>query len=106
VFRVGGYQVGSVEAGNGDGREMLQIRVAQESRASDLAGELAEYARVEVRTRGDEWEVALGGAKTDRLVAVALEAVQRSLDGDPSSTAQVLIDGREYRMHAAADEPL
>jgi hypothetical protein len=95
--------MGSMEAGNGDGREMLRIRVAQESRARDLADELAEYARVEVRPRGEEWVVGLAGAKTDRLVAVALEAVQRSLDGDPSSTAQVLLDGREYRMHGARD---
>jgi hypothetical protein len=95
--------MGSTEVGNGNGREMLLIRVAQESRASALADELAEYARVEVRPRGGEWELGLAGAKTDRLVAFALEAVQRSLDGDPCSTAQVLLDGREYRMHAASN---
>jgi hypothetical protein len=95
--------MGSMEAGNGDGREMLRIRVAQEARASDLADELAEYARVEVRPRGAEWEVGLAGAKTDRLVSFALEAVQRALDGDPCSTAQVLLDGREYRMHGSCD---
>jgi len=95
--------MGSLEAGNRDGRELLRIRVAQESRASALADELAEFARVEVRPRGEEWEVGLAGAKTDRLVAFALEAVQRSLDRDPSSTARVTLDGREYRMHGARD---
>jgi hypothetical protein len=95
--------MGSTEAGNGDGRETIRIRVGQRGRASALADELAEYAQVDLRPRGEEWEVGLAAAKTDRLVAFALEAVQRSLDGDPSSTAQVLMDGREYRMHGALD---
>jgi hypothetical protein len=83
--------------------QTVLIRVAEESQATLLAAELADYANAEVRRYGVRWEVALAGAKTDRLVAVALEAVQRSLDGDPSSTAQVLLDGREYRMHGMPD---
>jgi hypothetical protein len=83
--------------------ETLLIRVGEETTATLLAEELAGYASTEVRRSNGHWEVALGGAKTDRLVAVALEAVQRSLDGGPSSTAQVLMDGREYRMHGTRD---
>jgi hypothetical protein len=82
------------------GGEALVIRVAGQGQATLLAAELALYATAEVRRHNGRWEVALAGAKTDRLVVLALEAVQRSLDGDPSSTAQVLLDGREYRMHA------
>jgi hypothetical protein len=83
--------------------EKVLIRVAEESRATMLADELAVYATSVVRRYDGRWEVALGAAKTDRLIALTLEAVQRSLDGDPSSTAQVLLDGREYRMHANED---
>ena len=86
------------------GGETVLIRVAEEGRATQLAAELAVYANAEVRRYEGGWEVALSGAKTDRLVAIALEAVQRSLDGDPSSTAKVLLDGREYRMHANGNE--
>jgi hypothetical protein len=83
--------------------ETLLIRVGKESTATLLAAELADYASAEVRRYNGCWEVGLAGAKTDRLVAFALEAVQRSLDGDPCATAEVLLDGREYRMHGASN---
>ena len=88
-------------SGDGDSHELLRIRVGEESTAALLADELGEYASVEVRRYDGRWEVALDGAKTDRLVVLALDAVQRSLDGDGSAVAQVLLDGREYRMHGA-----
>ena len=83
--------------------ERLRIRVAEESTATLLATELGEYASVEVRRYDGRWEVGLAAARTDRLVVLALDAVQRSLDGDASAVAQVLLDGRVYRMHGASN---
>jgi hypothetical protein len=77
----------------------LRIRVDDESRATKLAGELTAYGAVELRRRGGRWELALEGATSNGIVASALGALQRSLDADPTGAADVLLDGREYRMH-------
>jgi hypothetical protein len=82
--------------------ETLRIRVDDEPHATQLAAELAQYGPVEIRPHLERWEVALDQVRTSRVVAAALDAVQRSLDGEATLSAEVFLDGREYRMHGEA----
>jgi hypothetical protein len=81
------------------GSEPLRIRVDQRHHAAVLTRNLASLGSVEVRARGPRWEISLHGPKSDRVVNRALDAVRRTLAGEPSVVADVLLDGQVYRMH-------
>jgi hypothetical protein len=80
--------------------EPLRIRVTEHRQALALSTELTELGPVEVIDGTGVWEVCLHGSKADGVVIKALEAVRRSLAGAPMASAEVLLDGRHYRMHA------
>jgi hypothetical protein len=44
------------------------------------------------------WEVTLDCIKTDRLVIRVLDAARSSLANDPSASALVVLEGREYHI--------
>jgi hypothetical protein len=77
----------------------FRITVGDETQALALADDLATRARVSVRSKGHGWEISIKGSKANGLVTTALDAVRRSLDGRPSASAEIMLDGRTYRMH-------
>lgn len=78
--------------------ERLRIRFVEERHAVALAHELAELAPLEVGRTSDAWEVSIGGLQTSTLVVSTLEAVRRTLSGQPSATAEVVLDGDTFRL--------
>jgi hypothetical protein len=83
---------------NGVAPEPLRIRVDREAYAIALGRDLSSLGTVDLRPYGLQWELALHGPKTDRVVNRVLEAVRRTLDGQVSDVAEIILDGRTYRM--------
>jgi hypothetical protein len=79
--------------------EPLRIRVGEERHAVALAYELEGVAPIEVTRNSDAWEISLDGLQTSDLLVSTLEAIRRSLSGQPSVTAEVVLDGDTYQMH-------
>jgi hypothetical protein len=78
--------------------EPLRITIAEYRRALALSQELAEIGEVELHDGTGVWEVCLHGSKADRVVVKALDAVRQSLAGDLDASAEIVLDGRRYRM--------
>jgi hypothetical protein len=77
----------------------LRITVDEERRAVALAQELIGVSDVDLRPEGDRWVVSLRAGHTgNRLVVRVLDAVRRSLAGEPTASALVTLDGHEYQM--------
>ena len=72
----------------------LRVRVAEERQAIALAQELIGIVRLDVYPENGAWEVALECGKTERV----LDAVRRTLAGEPTASALVLLDGRGPHM--------
>jgi hypothetical protein len=77
----------------------FRIKVGEERHAAALADELAGLATIEVRRNSHAWEISIDGKQTGSLVVSTLEAIRRTLSGQPSATAEVLLDGGTYQMH-------
>ena len=78
--------------------ELLRVRFVEECHATALADELAGLAPIEVSGSSDAWEIAIDGLQTSTLVVSTLEAIRRTLSGQPSATAEVVLDGDTYQM--------
>jgi hypothetical protein len=78
--------------------EPLRVRVGEERYAVALADELEGLAPVEVSRASDAWEISLDGLQTRELVVSTLEAIRRTLSGQPSATAEVVLDGDTHQM--------
>ena len=78
--------------------EPLRVRVGEERHAVALADELEGLAPIEVSRDSDAWEISLDGLQTSELVVSTLEAIRRTLSGQPSVTAEVVLDGDTYQM--------
>jgi hypothetical protein len=78
--------------------EPLRIRFDEERHAMALADELAGLAPVEVSRNSRTWELSVDGLQTSCLVVSTLEAIRRTLSGEPSATAEVVLDGDTYQM--------
>ena len=81
------------------GGDPFRITVGDKTQALALADELADRASVTVQRNAHAWEISIDGSKANGLVTTALDAVRRSLDGRPSASAEITLDGRTYRMH-------
>ena len=79
-------------------REPLRIRFVEERHAVALADELAELAPIEVGPTSDAWKVSIDGLQTRTLVISTLEAIRRTLSGQPSATAEVVLGGDTFGM--------
>jgi hypothetical protein len=79
--------------------EPLRIRVTEDRHALALSSELTELGTVEVIDGTGVWEVSLHGLKANGVIVKALEAVRRSLAGDPAASAEIVLDGRRYHMN-------
>ena len=77
----------------------LRITVDEERQAVALAQELIGVSDVDLHPEGDRWVVSLrAGQIGNRLVVRVLDAVRRSLAGEPTASALVILDGHEYQM--------
>jgi hypothetical protein len=77
--------------------EPLRIRVGEERHVVALEYELARLGPV-VSRNSDAWEISIDGVQTSDLVVSTLEAIRRTLSGQPSVTAEVVLDGDTYQM--------
>ena len=84
-------------------REPLRIVVDDERQAGVIARELVGLVGLDVGPADGRWEVTLDCVKTDRLVIRVLDAVRSSLADDPSSSALVAFEGREYHIQATPE---
>jgi hypothetical protein len=79
-------------------REPLRVRLAEEEQALALARELTGIDGLEVEPEDGGWQVSVSDRGSDRVVVQVLDAVRRALAGQPSASARVLLDGREYQL--------
>jgi hypothetical protein len=78
--------------------EPLRIRFREEGQALALADELAGLAPIEVSRDSHAWEVSIDDLQTKRCLVNTLDAVRRTLSGQPSATAEVIVNGDTYQM--------
>jgi hypothetical protein len=76
----------------------LQITFDEERHAVSLAQKLSGVSDVDLHPERDRWVVSLRARLTNNLVARVLDAVRRSLAGEPTASALVTLDGHEYHM--------
>jgi hypothetical protein len=79
-------------------RELLRVRVTQERHGASLAHSLSELDGLDVRCNISACEVTVDSIESDRTVIAVLDAIRDTLAGDLTSSAVVLLDGREYQM--------
>lgn len=83
-------------------REPVRIVVDDERQAAAIARALVGLVGLDVHPAEGRWEVTLDCIKTDRLVIRVFDAVRSSLPDDASASALVVLEGREYQIHATA----
>jgi hypothetical protein len=80
----------------------LRISFDEERHAVALAQQLNGVSDVDLHAERDRWVVSLRARHTNNLtnnlVVRVLEAVRRSLTGEPTATALVTLDGHEYHL--------
>jgi hypothetical protein len=79
--------------------EPLRVRFGEERHAVALADELEGLAPIEVSRDSDAWEISIDGVQTSELVVSTLEAIRRTLSGQPSATAEVVLAGDTHQMY-------
>jgi hypothetical protein len=55
-------------------------------------------SEVDLHSERDRWVVSLKAGHSNNLVVRVLDAVRRSLAGEPTASALVTIDGHDYHM--------
>jgi anti-anti-sigma factor len=83
------------------GVDRLRITVDEERHAVALAQELIGFSALDLHPERDGWVVSLRAGDTDNLVVRVIDAVRRSLAGEPTASALVTLDGREYHLQGA-----
>jgi hypothetical protein len=76
----------------------LRISVDEERHAVALAQELIGFSDIDLHPERDRWVVSLKAVPSNNLVVRVLDAVRRSLAGEPTALALVTLDGHEYHM--------
>jgi len=82
-------------------REPQRIIVDDECQARAVARALVGLVGLDVHPAEGRWEVTLDCIMTDRLVIRVFDAVRSGLLNHPSASALVVLDGREYHIHAS-----
>ena len=78
--------------------ELLRIRFREERHAVAVADELEGLAPIEVSRNSYVWEVSIDDLQTKGFLVSTLDAVRRTLSGQPSATAEVVVNGDTYQM--------
>ena len=76
----------------------LRVRFREECHAVALADELAGLALIEVSRNSHAWEVSIDDLQTKDFLVGTLDAISRTLSGQASATAEVVVDGDTYHM--------
>ena len=79
--------------------EPLRIRFREERHAVAFADKLAGPAP-EVSRNGHSWEISIDDLQTKDFLVSTLEAIRHALNGQPSATAEVDVNGDTYQMLA------
>lgn len=90
VLRLEGYQGWPVH-------EPLRVRLAEARHAAALAQSLTGLDGLDIHCEAGNC-VSVDGVHGDRAVVAVLDAIRAALAGEPSASAHVLLDGREYHM--------
>ncbi|HST14716.1 MAG TPA: hypothetical protein VLJ44_07700 [Gaiellaceae bacterium] len=77
----------------------LRVRLSEERHAAALEKELGDLAGFDLQRLDGHWDATVDGVLGDKLVRV-LNAVRAALGGEPSASALVFLDGREYEVGA------
>ena len=85
--------------------ELLRVRFREERHAVALADELAGLAPIEVSRNTHAWEVSIDDLQSKGFLVSTLEAVSRTLSGQPSATAEVVVNGDSYQMRGNRPGP-
>ena len=100
-----GSEKGPVVSGNGGSNgHPFHVTLDQQSLAEALAKELAEND-VSVHAENGNWIVSINEMKADRLVVRVLDATRATLASQPTATAFIKLDGREYVMRGEDHSP-
>ena len=75
----------------------LRIRFREERYAVALTDELAGHGPIVTR-RSHAWEISIDDLQTKDFLVSTLDAVRRTLSGQPSATAEVVVNGDTYQM--------
>jgi anti-sigma B factor antagonist len=87
--------------------DALRITVDDERHAVALAHELIGVSDVVLQPERGKWVVSLqAGHRHNHLIVRVLDAVRRSLAGEPTASALVSLDGHEYQMQGAFVDPM
>jgi hypothetical protein len=78
--------------------DLFRITVDEERHAIALARVSTASRRSTFYRERGKWVVSLKTRRTDNLVVRVLDAVRRSLAGEPLVSARVTLDGHEYHM--------
>ena len=76
----------------------VRITVDEERQAVALGQELIGVSDVDIQPERDRWVVSLKTRHGNDLVVRVLDAVRRSLAGEPTASALVNLHGHEYHM--------
>ncbi len=79
-------------------RELLRVRVTPQRHAASLAHSLSELDGLDVRCHIAACELTVDSVDSDRTVIAVLDAIRDTLAGDLTSSAVVLLGGRQYHM--------
>lgn len=91
--------------GNGGAnRHPFQVTLDQQRLAEALAEELSEND-VSVHADNGNWIVSINEVKADHLVVRVLDATRAALAAQPSASALIQLDGREYVMRGEDQAP-
>lgn len=92
-------------SGNGGANgHPFHVTLDQQRLAEALAKELAEND-VSVHAENGNWIVSINEMKADRLVVRVLDATRATLASQPTATALINLDGREYVMRGEDQSP-
>jgi hypothetical protein len=82
----------------------FRVTLDQQRLAEALAEELSEND-VSIHTENGDWIVSINEAKGDELVVRVLDATRATLSAQPTASAIVQLDGREYVMRGEDQSP-
>ena len=78
----------------------VRVRLSEERHATALAKELGELEGFGLQRINGHWDATVDGVLGDKIIVRVLNAVRAALGGEPSASALVFLDGREYEVQA------
>ena len=94
----------SVSGNGGANRHPFHVTLDRQQLAEALAEQLSEND-VSIHADNGHWIVSINGAKADHLVVRVLDATRATLAAEPSASALIELDGREYVMRGEDQSP-